>query len=168
MTEKSNQPEPTAGAANQNLGAPADLSSLRSPYGVKETVSLITQFAKAKGLTIFTVIDHAEAARSVGLQMPETSVVILGNPKAGTNLMLSHPDLAIDLPTRVLVRESAEQQGSTSGSTVAEEGGPPDGRSGCEVLLVDPEVISRRYGLNQDETEVLGKLVSLIASALEQ
>jgi uncharacterized protein (DUF302 family) len=79
--------------------------------------------------------------------MPETNVVILGNPKAGTSLMLAHPDLAMDLPTRVLVRE---------------------GPAGCEVLLVSPDVIAARYGLDHNQTEVLATLASLITAALEQ
>lgn len=143
MTEPTKQTE----SNGQTGGNSAGLLFLKSPVGAKETIARITEFANAKGVTIFTVIDHAEAARSVGLQMPETSVVILGNPKAGTSLMLAHPDLALDLPTRVLVRE---------------------GPAGCEVLLMDPEVIAARYGLERDQTEVLTKLVSLITSAIEQ
>ncbi len=54
-------------------------------------------------------IDHRAAARSVGLRLPPTTVLVYGNPKGGTPLMLAAPDFALELPLRVLVRE--DQQG---------------------------------------------------------
>jgi uncharacterized protein (DUF302 family) len=39
--------------------------------------------------------------------MPKTQVVIFGNPKGGTPLMLAAPSIAIDLPLKLLVREDA-------------------------------------------------------------
>jgi uncharacterized protein (DUF302 family) len=68
---------------------------------------LSTAFANA-GLTIFASIDHAEAAREVGMTMPPTIVLIYGNPKGGTPIMLAAPVAALDLPLRVLVREDAD------------------------------------------------------------
>ncbi len=41
--------------------------------------------------------------------MPATTVLIFGNPKAGTPLMLSAPDVALDLPLRVLIRQNGER-----------------------------------------------------------
>ncbi len=60
---------------------------------------------KAAGMTIFATIDHADAARDAGLTMPPTTVLIYGNPKGGTPLMLQTPQAALDLPLRVLLRE---------------------------------------------------------------
>ena len=37
--------------------------------------------------------------------MPPTTVLIYGNARGGTPLMLAVPSLALDLPLRVLVRE---------------------------------------------------------------
>ena len=56
-------------------------------------------------MSVFTVIDHAEAAKNAGLTMPPTKVIVFGNPKAGTPLMIKHPVLALDLPLRVLVNQ---------------------------------------------------------------
>jgi uncharacterized protein (DUF302 family) len=42
--------------------------------------------------------------------MPKTQVVIFGNPKGGTPLMLAAPSVAIDLPLKLLVREDADRQ----------------------------------------------------------
>jgi hypothetical protein len=63
-----------------------------------------------KGVTIFARIDHAEAARNAGLAMPPTQVLIYGNAKGGTPLMLGAPSIALDLPLRVLVRDDCQGQ----------------------------------------------------------
>ena len=39
------------------------------------------------------------------MEMPPTVVLIYGNAKGGTPIMLAAPDVALDLPLRVLVRE---------------------------------------------------------------
>ena len=62
---------------------------------------------EAAGMTIFARIDHAAAARNVGLDMPPTIVLIYGNPRGGTPIMVAAPQAALDLPLRVLVREDA-------------------------------------------------------------
>ena len=116
-----------------------------SQTSVAETVRLIQAAAGSKGVEVFAVIDHAAGARSVGLEMPETQVVILGNPKAGTQLMLQAPALAIDLPIRVLVRAK-----------------PP----GSEVLLHDPHLVASRYGLGDEQAEVLAGIARLVQAAL--
>ena len=41
------------------------------------------------------------------MKMPPTKVVIFGDPKAGTPLMLASPSIAIDLPLKILVAENA-------------------------------------------------------------
>ena len=56
-------------------------------------------------MTIFARVDHAAGARTAGLAMPPTIVLLYGNPKGGTPLMLAAPQAALDLPLRVLVRE---------------------------------------------------------------
>ena len=57
-------------------------------------------------MTIFARIDHAANARDADLQMPPTTVFIYGNAKGGTPVMLATPRSALDLPLRVLVRET--------------------------------------------------------------
>ena len=60
---------------------------------------------QAKGIKVFAVIDHRAGAIEVGMRMPPTKLVIFGNPKAGTPLMLASPSVAIDLPLKLLVWE---------------------------------------------------------------
>ena len=46
----------------------------------------------------------------MGLEMKPTKLLILGNPKAGTPLMLASPSTAIDLPLKMLVWEDAAKK----------------------------------------------------------
>ncbi|WP_416049575.1 DUF302 domain-containing protein [Cupriavidus basilensis] len=87
------------------------METLPSRYDFSTTVERLLAAFKDKGMTIFARIDHAEAARNAGLAMPPTQVLIYGNPKGGTPLMLAAPSVALDLPLRVLVRDDG--QGST-------------------------------------------------------
>jgi uncharacterized protein (DUF302 family) len=76
-----------------------------SPHSVADTVARIEGLVRAKGLTLFATIDHSGEAAKVGLQMPETKLVIFGSPKAGTPVMLAAPLAALDLPLKALVWE---------------------------------------------------------------
>ena len=69
------------------------------------TLDRVAAAIEAAGLRVFARIDHAAAAREVGLLMPPTTVVIYGNPVGGTPVMLAAPEAALDLPLHVLVRE---------------------------------------------------------------
>jgi len=83
------------------------LISIASNHSVDETVSRLTGILAAKGVKLFAVIDHSGEAKAAGLQMPPTKVVIFGNPKGGTPLMLASPSVAIDLPLKLLIAEDA-------------------------------------------------------------
>ncbi|CAN7717530.1 DUF302 domain-containing protein [Phyllobacterium sp. LjRoot231] len=77
----------------------------RTTHAFDETLETVTRAIRKAGMTIFAEIDHAKAARENGLSMPETRVLVYGNPKAGTPVMLDAPMTALDLPPRILVRE---------------------------------------------------------------
>ena len=78
---------------------------------VEQTVTRLKTILEAKGVTLFTIIDHSGEAQKVGLTMRPTKLLIFGNPKAGTPLMLAAPSIAIDLPLKILVWE--DTQGKT-------------------------------------------------------
>jgi uncharacterized protein (DUF302 family) len=90
--------------------AAAGLVTLKSAHSVEETVARIRAVLQAKQIREFALIDHSGEAEKAGLLMPKTQVVIFGNPKGGTPLMLAAPSVAIDLPLKLLVREAAEGQ----------------------------------------------------------
>ena len=77
----------------------------RSRYSYSETVAWLTKAAQDAGNTIFAVIDQAAAASSVGLNLRPTTLILFGNPKSGTPLMVADPLVALDLPLKLLVWE---------------------------------------------------------------
>src|SRR5271170_8048826 len=74
-----------------------------SKYSVPETISRLSAILKAKGIAIFALVDHSGEAEKAGLKMRPTQLLIFGNPKGGTPLMLAAPSVAIDLPLKALV-----------------------------------------------------------------
>jgi uncharacterized protein (DUF302 family) len=78
---------------------------LESSYSFSDTLGRLREALEVKGFRIFATIDQRAAAQSVGLDMPPTVLLIYGNPKGGTALMLAAPDFALELPLRLLVRE---------------------------------------------------------------
>lgn len=74
-----------------------------SPFSVEETLVRLQEALQSHNLSLFTHIDHSEEARKVGLEMRETHVLIFGNPRGGTPLMIASPLLALDLPLKALI-----------------------------------------------------------------
>ncbi len=138
----------SAGDASAPLPADRGVVERSSPLPVDEAVRRLADAVTAAGATVFAIIDHAAGARSVGLNMPEAKVLIVGNPAAGTPAMLAAPDLALELPTRLLVRQASR------------------GASGSTVLFSDPTALARRYRLNSEQVAGLVGLVSLVDRAL--
>jgi len=79
-----------------------------SNHTVDETVDRLKSILQSKGITLFALIDHSGEAAKVGMKMPPTKLLIFGNPKAGTPLMLAAPSIAIDLPLKILVWQDAQ------------------------------------------------------------
>lgn len=84
--------------------------TIPSSHSVDETVKRLEGVLHAKGIKLFTIIDHSGEAHAAGLAMPNTKVVIFGNPKAGTPLMIASPTAALDLPLKALIREDEQGQ----------------------------------------------------------
>lgn len=108
--------EPTLSATPPSVEG---IVSKSSPFSVEETVQRLQQAIHSHNLTLFTHIDHSGEARRVGLHMQEAHVLIFGNPKAGTPLMVASPLLALDLPLKVLVWQSHNGQVWVSSLSVA-------------------------------------------------
>jgi uncharacterized protein (DUF302 family) len=80
---------------------------VQSNHPVAETVTRLQEILQEKGVKLFAVVDHSGEAERVDLKMPPTKLLIFGNPKAGTPLMLAAPSVALDLPLKILVAEDA-------------------------------------------------------------
>jgi uncharacterized protein (DUF302 family) len=85
-----------------------------SPRPVAATVARLLDQLGSKGVKVFAVIDQQAEARAVGLDLRETTLVIFGNPKAGTGVMEASPLAALDLPLKVLVWSDSDAASSVS------------------------------------------------------
>jgi uncharacterized protein (DUF302 family) len=112
---------------------------LASKHSVTETVDRLGALLKAKGIKIFAQIDQAAEAKAAGLTMRPTVLVIFGDPKAGTPLMNRYPSLAMDLPLKALVWESA------------------DGK--VWLSYNSPEFLQQRHGLDAPPFGAVGNLL---------
>jgi uncharacterized protein (DUF302 family) len=97
---------------------------------VEEAVNKIKSLLVIRGITLFAVIDHSGEAGTVGMKMPDTKLVIFGNPKGGTPLMLASPSVAIDLPLKLLVAE--------------------DANGGCSISYNSPQYFQQRHRISHD------------------
>jgi uncharacterized protein (DUF302 family) len=84
------------------------ITDLACQHSVAETVARLESLLRAKDMKIFARIDQAAEAAAVGLAMRPMVLVIFGNPRAGTPLMVQHPSLAMDLPLKALIWESSD------------------------------------------------------------
>jgi len=85
------------------------LVTRRSQHGFAEALARLDSALARRQLEVFARFDHSGAARRAGLTMPDTQVVVFGNPKGGTPLMLASPLIALELPLRVLVSDDDGQ-----------------------------------------------------------
>ena len=86
----------------------------RSSQSVTETVDRVKRVLEARGFTLFRVIDHSGTAEGVGVQMPESKLVMFGKPTVGAGVMLAAPTAGLDLPLKVLVWEDGNGAVSVS------------------------------------------------------
>lgn len=93
--------------------------SLRSRHSHADTLRRLTAAFAERGIKVFAAIDQSAEAAAVGLSLPPTSLILFGNPKAGTPLMRAQPLSALDLPLKVLVTESAPGQVMVSFNSAA-------------------------------------------------
>ena len=121
--------------------------TIPSHQSVDQTVKKLQDSLQAKGVKLFAVIDHSSEAEMAGMQMRPTKLLIFGNPKAGTPLMIASPSIAIDLPLKVLVWEGA------------------DGK--VSLAYNAPSYLQARHGLPQDLLQNIA-LVEVLATQAAQ
>jgi uncharacterized protein (DUF302 family) len=114
-------------------------------HSVVETADRLETLLKTKGLKIFSRIDQAAEAQAVGLTMRPMVLLVFGDPKAGTPLMIRYPSLALDLPLKTLVWEST------------------DGK--VWLSFNSPEFLQQRHGLEALQFGALGGLFQTAATA---
>jgi len=120
--------------------------SKESRYSVAETLDRVDALLQSKGIKIFVRVDHSGEAEKAGLKMPPTQLLIFGNPKGGTPVMLAAPTAAIDLPLKALAWQ--------------------DGDGKVWLSYNDPEYVKKRYGLTDEQIKTIAGTGSLIEQAL--
>src|SRR4029077_4767805 len=118
-----------------------------SNHSVDETVQKLRGILQAKGVNLFALVDHSGEAEKVGMKMPPTKLLIFGNPKAGTPLMLAAPSSAIDLPLKILVWE--------------------DGQGKVWASYNSPQYLQQRHGFPQELLSNIAVVETLAAKAAE-
>jgi uncharacterized protein (DUF302 family) len=134
-------------AQGPNETVPGPVVSIPSMHDFATTLARLEAAIEDAGLTIVTTIDHAEAAARAGHDLAPTTVIVFGNPEAGTPLMLAARTLALDLPQRMLVWQ--------------------DEAGVVFVTWRDPVLTAAEHGLAADEGPLpdIASLLPLLAEA---
>ena len=128
-------------------GARSGIIDTSSSHSVDQTVERLTEILRAKGLTVFALIDHSGEAEKAGMKMRPTKLLIFGSPKAGTPMMLAAPSIAIDLPLKILIWE--------------------DGDGRAHVSYNSPAYLQERHGLPPELLSNIAAVATLAAEAGE-
>jgi uncharacterized protein (DUF302 family) len=121
--------------------------TLATKNDVEQTVRKLEEILRAKGIRLFTVVDHSGEAEKAGMTMRPTKLLIFGNPKAGTPLMIAQPSVAIDLPLKLLVWEDDAGHAWISYNSAA--------------------YLQARHGLSDDLIQNIAVVDALVRSAAE-
>ncbi|HEV2314551.1 MAG TPA: DUF302 domain-containing protein [Candidatus Acidoferrales bacterium] len=127
--------------------AESGIVSQPSHYSVDETIEKLKKLLDAKNVKIFALVDHSGEAEKAGMKMSPTKLLIFGNPKAGTPLMIASPSIALDLPLKILVAED------TNGKVW--------------ISYNDAEYLRARHNLAKEFVQTLSAAGALAAKAME-
>ncbi len=131
---------------SETTPSPEGIVTKPSKFSVEETLARLQEAIRAHNLTLFAHIDHSGEAERVELAMQPAHVLIFGNPKGGTPLMIAAPLLALDLPLKVLTWQDKENQVWVSSNSVS--------------------FLKQRYGLPQELARSLAVIDVVIEQAL--
>ena len=134
--EESVTPKPDSGIVN-----------ISTHHSVQQTVEKLEAILHAKGVKLFAVVDHSGEAENAGMHMRPTKLLIFGNPKAGTPLMLASPSVAIDLPLKILIWEDTDNK--------------------VWISYNSPAYLQARHGLPQELVQNIAVVAALAAAAAE-
>jgi uncharacterized protein (DUF302 family) len=121
------------------------LLTLASERTVVEVMDRLEALLPRHGIRIFARINFSADAADEGLRLHPSELLIVGNPAAGTPLIVAHPSTAIDLPLKVLAWSSTGV--------------------GTRVSYNDPAYLQRRHGLSPVLLANIAGLGLLVAQA---
>ncbi|SRR5579883_2000424 len=116
-----------------------------SHHSVAETIDRLESSLRQRGILIFARIDFSADAARAGLSMPPEQLLLFGNPRAGTPLMLQQPLAGLDLPLKALAWQDTGKR--------------------VWVAYNDPAFIVDRHGLESGLAANLAAVIPLIEAA---
>ena len=119
-----------------------DFRTIKSNYSVKETLDRLSETLTKKGIKVMARVNHAAGAKSAGLALKPTELLIFGNPKLGTPLMQTNRMIALDLPMKVLAWE--------------------DEKGEVHVAYTMPAALAKRHRV-EGKDEIIGKMTKALA-----
>ena len=120
-------------------------TTVESANDFATTLQKLRDAIEASPASIISEVDHAAAAEGAGLELGATTLVIFGNPQAGTQLMQADQRVGLALPMKMLVIETAD---------------------GVRLVFDDPSDLAETYELG-DAAAVTERMSGLVASLAE-
>ncbi len=112
------------GASSFQLRAQNEVQFFNSEFDYFTTIEVLKQEMQQMGLIVFSEFNHLENALNIGIEIRPVYVIVFGNPAVGTKLMVANPEIAFELPLKLLVYEGPE---------------------GIKVGYLPPSVLKARY-----------------------
>jgi uncharacterized protein (DUF302 family) len=103
---------------------PSSILTFKSAHDFDTTIARLKTALEGVGAAVFADVDQREAAALVGLELRRTRLIMFGNPKAGTPVMVANPHAALELPLRLVVWEDDEGRVHVDYRDVAQTLGP--------------------------------------------
>jgi uncharacterized protein (DUF302 family) len=116
-----------------------------SHHSVSQTLDRLEDILREKGIKVFLRIDQSEEAKAVGLELAATQLLIFGNPKGGTSIMVAAPEAGVELPLKALAWQDSEGK--------------------VWVSYNDPESLKRRFGIGDELIQAISGIKLLIEKA---
>ena len=121
------------------------IERLESSRGFDETLEHFEKLLAARGMTVFAKINFTGDAKRAGLIMPRMMLLVFGNPKGGTPVMVAAPSSALDLPLKVLVSEEADGE--------------------VWLSFYSPEYLAQRHGIPSELVANIAGIRGLVGAA---
>jgi uncharacterized protein (DUF302 family) len=96
------------GTPGRNIESGGGIEQVQTLLGFDQGIEHFEKLLAARGMTVFAKIDFTSDAKKSGLEMPRMLLMVFGNPKGGTPVMVAAPSSALDLPLKVLFSQDAD------------------------------------------------------------
>ena len=106
-----------------------------SNNSVSDTADKLVKIIEGAPPKLFARVDHAAGAKSVDMELADSTLIIFGAPQIGTPIMQQNILAGLDLPIRVLIWDDNGQ---------------------TKIGYLDPEALKARYAIDGAEKAFAG------------